>query len=88
MPFTGFGLAFVGSTPLFKSGNNRNLHLAGAAVCAVSELTWIILSGHWIIPLLLIPAAAGIQAKFGNRLFWFEAALFVSMYVTLFRIIF
>ena len=84
--FTGGGPGLVGTAPLFKS-REGTVHFTGAAVCTTAGLLWMIFSGYWTVPILFILSAAGIQAKYGNRIFRFEAALFVNMYLTLFRIV-
>jgi hypothetical protein len=81
--FAGGGLCFVGTAPLFK-GRERTVHFTGAAVCAASSLVWIVLMGYWFIPVAFSLLLLFAIIRDGKYTFWAEAALFLSMYTTLF----
>jgi hypothetical protein len=81
--FAGSGLVLVGVAPRFKN-EDRKLHYAGAAVCAVSAALWIILAGCWyVIAGGLIAASIISLCDRKNMVFWYETAIFISMYIAL-----
>lgn len=75
------GLMFVGAAPLFKLELEGKVHYSAAAVCGVSAVLWVCLSGMWYIPLAVMPVVAGMGIRFRKWVFWIECAAFAVTYL-------
>lgn len=81
--FSGGGLAFVGTAPLFKT-HEKIIHYVSAGVCAVSSLSWVCLMGMWHVAVIALVLAVAISIKYSKWMNWIEVALFASEYASLF----
>lgn len=75
------GLIFVGAAPLFKLELEGRVHYSAAAVCGISAILWVCLSGMWIIPLAVLPVVAGMGIRYRKWVFWIECAAFAVTYL-------
>ena len=81
-----FCLVFTGCFAQFK-GENKSTHFILALGCALFSLLWMIFSGLYIYPLVIMPIAC-IVALFNkpNWLFWIEMGSFSSQYSAVFSL--
>lgn len=96
LPFLSIaGICFVGSAPLFKRNNTDTfVHFYGAGSAAIFSLTWLFICypENWV-SLIEVIILTGIGVFLSKRrfketyVFWAEIVLFLTIYISLFKII-
>lgn len=75
-------LSSVGLAPKYLGGD-RKMHIISAALTTIISLIWNIVSGIYVIPILLgilVIILATLKAK--NLLFWIENTAFLNIYLS------
>lgn len=85
LPFlSSVALGIVGLNPKYL-GSDRIAHITFTAVAVILSLTWSIVTGMYIIPLILgiiLMVLCFVPAK--NKLFWIENLAFSNIYLSVF----
>lgn len=83
LPFLSvISLSSVGLAPKYLGGD-RKMHIISAALTTIISLIWNIVSGIYVIPILLgilVIILATLKAK--NLLFWIENTAFLNIYLS------
>lgn len=83
LPFLSvISLSSVGLAPKYL-GEDRKMHIISAALTTIISLIWNIVSGIYVIPILLgilVIILATLKAK--NLLFWIENTAFLNIYLS------
>ena len=77
------GLIFVGMAPSFKLELEGKVHIGGTIICGLASVLYMIFSGYYYIPLILLPFVLSLIFKYKKPMFWIELYLFLSTYLSL-----
>lgn len=85
LPFlSSISLGAVGLNPKYL-GSDRKAHIIAAGLAVTISLIWNIVTGVYIIPiLLLVGVIIMLIARVSNPLFWSECAAFSNIYLSIF----
>lgn len=85
LPFlSSVSLSAVGLNPKYL-GSDRKAHIIAAGLAVIISLIWSIVTGMYIIPILLfIGVIIMLISKTPNPLFWTECAAFSNIYLSIF----
>lgn len=79
-------LMLLGTAAEFKKSMTREVHYISAAICVLSAITWLALTGFWLIPLISFAICLPLAYKDGKWIYWIEIAALIATYITLFLI--
>lgn len=82
-----FGLLMVFTSPEFEDEQHKTIHFVGAAISAVTAITWCMLQGQWLIILFMFAwfflMAIITRTLKKCYLFWIELVAFESLFISL-----
>ena len=78
------GLLFVGAACAFMDELTDKVHYISAGICGLGTVLWLIFAGLWYIPVsMLVVATLLVFKDRKNALWWYEMALFGSVFIGL-----
>lgn len=81
-------LLFVASAPCFKLELEGKVHYTSAVVCCVCAVSWQLAEGLWDVTLWCAFIAGMLSLQERDKwCWWLECAVFVSLYMNLYRLI-
>lgn len=84
LPFlSAIALGIVGLNPKYL-GSDRVAHIVATCITAIISLIWNIVTGMYIVPILLLIGVIILWfAKAKNLIFWTECAAFLNIYLSI-----
>ena len=57
-------LCFIGTSPAFKQGMDRKIHITSLVICILALMAWCILAKLWLIPIIALAIGIPLAIKF------------------------
>lgn len=87
--FSSASILFVASAPEYEQPLTVSVHYVAAVICCLSAILWCLLSGYWLVVVLVFGLASiPVIKSFINLVFWVEIATFLSVYIVLAMLIY